>query len=319
LASRVADERDILVFPLCSLPDLHFAAASENTYTHRRQEIVCGVGVVIDTTVEDGGSVLSDTRSDKCLSTGVILDEVAHVVDNTGNSNESAAILGFGLVGIPVDDGKLLERNTPVKCLSLLVKLLLQLLETALFDFILLELLEIVGESELLQDPDRPLSRVILMPFDSIAVVGWELVVEVVVAFSEGDESSNDVVTRRVAIVKWLVTKPMGQRVDTEGSLLDEEDAENTSVDKSTLPVSPSKTSDEAREDQAHKDNGLEVVPVLPNNDRVIIQIRNVGSPNALWVLLHNHPSEMRIKETLANGVWVLVGIGISVVSAVIS
>jgi len=234
---------------------------------------VCGVGVVVDTTVEDGSSVLADTRRDESLSTWVVLDEVGHVVDNTGNCNESSAVLGFGLVGVPIDDGELLERNTPVESLSLLVELLLQLLETALLDFVLLELLEVVGESELLPDPDRPLRWVILMPFDSITVVRWEFVVEVVVTLSESDESSNDVVTRRVAVVEWLVTKPMGQGIDAEGGLLNEEDSENSSVDESTLPISPSNTSDEAREDHAHEDDGLDVVSVLPNNDRVIVQI----------------------------------------------
>ena len=273
LASRVTDERDVLVFPLCPLPDLHFTATSENTNTHSGKKVVCSIGVIVDTAVEDGSSVLSDTRRDECLSTWVDLDEVGHVVNNTSNCNESTAVLGFRLVGIPVNDGELLERNTPVESLSLLVELLLQLLETTLLDFVLLELLEIVGESELLPDPDRPLRRVILMPFDSIAVVGREFVVKVVVTLSESDESGNDVVTRRVAVVEGLVTKPMGQGVDAESSLLDEEDTENPSVDESTLPVSPSKTSDEAREDHAHEDDGLDVVPVLPNNHGIIVQI----------------------------------------------
>lgn len=234
---------------------------------------MCGVGVIVDTTVEDSGSVLSDTRSDECLSTRVVLDEVAHIVNNTGDSHESAAVLGFGLVGVPVDDGELLERNTPVESLSLLVELLLQLLETTLLDFVLLELLEIIGESELLPDPDRPLRRVILMPFDSIAVVRWEFVVEVVVTLTESDESGDNVVTRRVAVVEWLVTKPMGQRVDAEGGLLDEEDSENSGVDESTLPVSPSKTSDKAREDHAHENDRLDIVAMLPDNHWIIVQI----------------------------------------------
>jgi hypothetical protein len=187
----------------------------------------------------------------------------------------------------------LLERNTPVKSLSLLVELLLQLLETALLNLILLELLQVVGEAELLPDPDSPLGRVILMPFDSIAVIRRELVVEVVVTFTKSDKSSDNVVTGGVAVVEWLVTEPMGQGVDAEGGLLDEEDSEYTSVDETAHPVSPSKTSDEAREDHAHKDNGLDVVAMLPNNDRIVIQVRDIGTTNTLWVLLHDHPSDV--------------------------
>ncbi len=127
--------------------------------------------MVVDTTVEDGGCVLSNTGRDESLSTGVVLDKVGNIVDNTSNSDESAAVLGFSLVIIPVDDWQLLKRNTPVESLSLLVELLLQLLETALLDLVLLKLLQIVGEAELLPGPDSPLGGVILMPFDSVAVV----------------------------------------------------------------------------------------------------------------------------------------------------
>jgi hypothetical protein len=76
-----------------------------------------------------------------------------------------------------------------------LVELLLQLLEATLFDLVGLELLEIISETELLVDPDEPLGWVILVPLDGISVIGWELVVEVVVTFSESDESSDNVIT----------------------------------------------------------------------------------------------------------------------------
>jgi len=110
--------------------------------------------VIVDTSVEDGSGVLSDARADKGLSTRVVLDEVGYIVYNACNCNESSAVLGFGLIGVPVDDWKLFKRNTPVESLSLLVKLLLQLLETALLDLILLELLEIICEAKLLPHPD---------------------------------------------------------------------------------------------------------------------------------------------------------------------
>lgn len=126
-------------------------------------------------------------------------------------------------------------------------------------------------------------------------------------------------IARRVTVIEWLVTEPVGQRVDAEGSLLNEEDSENTSVNKSSHPVTPAETGNEAREDHSHEDDGLDVVPVLPDDNRVIVQVGDIGTANSLWVLLHDHPSDMRVEKALANGVWVLVGIGVSVVSAVIS
>lgn len=64
-----------------------------------------GVGVVVDAAVEDGGGVLADARVDQGPSTGVLLDEVRDVVNDTSNCNQGAAVLGFLLVGVPVDDG----------------------------------------------------------------------------------------------------------------------------------------------------------------------------------------------------------------------
>lgn len=111
----------------------------------------------------------------------------------------------------------------------------------------------------------------------------------------------------------------MSKRVDAEGGLLDEEDAEDTGVDETSHPVTPTKTSDQAWEDQAHEEDGLEVVSVLPDNDWVVVEVRDIGTTNTLWVLLHEHPSEVRVEETFADGVWVLVGIGVSVVCSVVS
>ena len=277
------------------------------------------VGVVVDTTVEDGGGIFTDTRTDEGLSTWVLFDECSYVMDNTSNSDECLTILGARYIIFPIHDWKLLEWNTPIKSLSLLVEFLLQLLETSLFDFVVLELLEIISEAELLPDPDRPLCRVILMPFDSIAVIRGEFVVEVVVTLSECDESCDNVITRRVAVIEWLITEPMCQRVDTEGSLLNDENSENSRVDESSPPISPSEAGNQRRENHAHEDNALDVVSVLPDNDGIIVEVGDVGTADSLWVLLQQHPSEVRVDETLANGVWVLVGIGVTVVSSVIS
>ena len=139
------------------------------------------------------------------------------------------------------------------------------------------------------------------------------------VAFSQSDESSDNVITRRIAVIEWLVAEPVGQRVDAEGCLLNEEDSKDSCVDEPTHPITPSKTSDQAREDHSHEYNGFDIVAVLPNDNRVIVQIGDIGTTNALWVLLHDHPSKVGVEETLSNRVWVLVGVGISVMSTVIS
>ena len=183
-----------------------------------------GVGVVVDTAIENGGGVLTDGGVDESLAAGVVVDEVTNIVDDTGDGGKLLApLLAVSNEVVPVDNGELLERYTPVEGSTLLVELLLELLDTALLDFVGAELLEVVGEAELLPDPDVPLGGVVLVPLDGVAVVGGELVVEVVVSLTKGDEGSDDVVTGRVAVIEGLVTDPVGERVDAEGGLLNDE------------------------------------------------------------------------------------------------
>ena len=139
---------------LASLPDLNLAATADDADTHRGEQVVCCVGVHVHTTIEHGGGVLADARRDHGFPTWVVLDEVADVVDDTGNGDQAATILGLVLVVVPFHDWELVERDTPVETGTLLVELLLELLDAALLDFVASELLEVVGEAELLAKPD---------------------------------------------------------------------------------------------------------------------------------------------------------------------
>ena len=283
------------------LPDLNLHTTTNDTNTHGGQKVVGGVGVVVDTTVEHGCGILANTGVDHSLSTWVVLDERGDVMYDTSNADKSAAVLGLVNVVVPLHDRERIDGGTPIKPAALLVDLLLLLLNATLFDLVAAELLEVGGEAKLLPGPDRPLGWVVLVPLDGVAVVRWELVVEVVVTLAESDESGDQVVTWRVAVVKWLVTEPVSERVDTESSLLDEEDSEDTGVDEATEPVTPAETSDESWEDQTHEDDDLEVVTVLPDDDWVLVQVRNIRATNSLWVLLHEHPAEVGVKKTLAD------------------
>lgn len=307
---------DVLVLKLSTLPDLHLAATTEDTNTHSREEVVGGVGVVVDTTVKDGGGILADGRVDEGTATRVVLDEVGDIVDDTGNSNEALSFLRLSNEVIPVNNGELVKRNTPVKGSTLLVKLLLKLLDAALLDLVGAELLQLVGKTKLLPQPDGPLGGVVLPPLDSVAVVGRELMVEVVITLAESDKGGDDVVTRRVSVVERLLTDPVGKRIDAEGSLLDDEDTKDTSINETTDPITPAETSNESREDEAHTDDTLEEVLVLPDDNGVLVQIGDVSATHALGVLLEDHPAKVRVPETLADGVGILLSIGVAVMDA---
>lgn len=308
-----------LGFQLRSSPDINFTTTSDDTNSHGREQVVSSVAVHIHTAVEHSCSVFANTRSNHGLATRVVLDEISHIVDNTGDGNETTAILALVNIVIPFHNRKLLQRNTPVELGTLLIQFLLQLLQTALLDFIAAELLQIIRKTELFASPDEPLGGVILVPFDSVAVVRGEFVVEVVISLTKSDQGSDDVVTRGVAVIERLVSKPVSERVDTEGGLLDEEDSEDTSVDEATEVIAPANASNDGGENQAHEEDDLEVVLVLPDNDWVFIQIGDVGTSNSLGVLLHDHPTYVRIEQTLADRVWILLGIGISVMCSVVT
>lgn len=145
MAGRVDDGGNVLVLGLGALPDLDLAAAAEDTDSHGGEEVVGGVGVVVHAAVEDGGGVLADGRVDESLATGVVGDELADVVDDTGDGDPGLALLGLGNEVVPADDGEVLEGGAPVERRALLVELLLDLLETALLDLVLGEGLEVVG------------------------------------------------------------------------------------------------------------------------------------------------------------------------------
>ncbi len=92
-----------------------------------------------------------------------------------------------------------------------------------------------------------------------------------------------------------LVTEPMGQGVDTECCLLDEEYSQDASVDEAAPPIAPSKTSNKHGEANAHEEYRLDVIAVLPNDNGVIIKIRDISTADPLRILLHDHPPKVRV------------------------
>lgn len=111
----------------------------------------------------------------------------------------------------------------------------------------------------------------------------------------------------------------MGKRVDAESCLLNDESAEDTCIDESTKPVTPKEAGHEHGEGQPHEEDHLEVVLMLPDYDRVLVEVGNISTTETLRVLLHQHPPDVGIEETFADRVRVFVGVGVAVMSPVIS
>lgn len=315
----ILDDHSVLAFLVCALPDLNLHAPADDADAHGGEQVVGGVAVVVHTAVEHGGGILADATADHGLATRMVVDEVGHVVYDARDGDQTTAVGALVDVIVPFHHRELFERRAPVEPGALLVKLLLHLLQAALLDLVGAELLEVVGKAHLLPEPDGPFGGVVLVPLDGVAVVGRELVVEVVVALTQRDQRGDDVVAGAVAVVERLVAEPVGERVDAESGLLDEEDAEDAGVDEAAHPVTPAETCNQGREDQTHEKDHLEVVPVLPHHDRVIVQVGNVGAANSLRVLLHDHPAKVGVQQALADAVRVLVGVGVAMVGAMVT
>ena len=277
LPRAVVHELHVLVLPLGPLPDLDLATTTDDTHPHRRKQIVSGIGVHVNAPVEHGRGILANAAADHSFASRVILDELRNIVDDTRDGDETTPILGLVDIVIPFNDGELVQRDAPVEPRALLVEFFLLLLYSAFLDFVLLELFKVEGEAHLLPAPDAPFGWVILVPFNGIAIVGREFMVEVMVAFAKGDKSSDNMVTRAVTIVERLVTEPVRQGINTESGLLDEEDAKNAGIDEAAAPIGPTKTADEHGKDQSHEEDDFQIILVLPDYDGVLIEVGDVG------------------------------------------
>ena len=104
LTLTVFVELHVLVLPLCSLPDLDFAAAADDADAHCGEEVVRGVGVHVDASVEHGGGVFADAAADHGFPAWVFFDELGDVVDDSRDGDETAAVLGLVLEVVPFHD-----------------------------------------------------------------------------------------------------------------------------------------------------------------------------------------------------------------------
>ena len=264
---------NVFVLALSTLPDLDFATAANNPDTHGAEQIVGGIAMHVDAAIKHGCGIFADAGADHGLSSWVILDEGCHIVNDASDIDQGTAVLCLVLEVFIFHDWESIQWNAPIELGALHVELLLLLLDTAFLDLVGTELLQVVGETELLPAPDRPFGGVVLPPVQGVAVIGWELVVEIVVALTECHQCGEDMVTGRVAVIKGLVTQPMCKGVDTEGGLLNEEDAEDTGIDEATEEVVEGQATNDGGKDQAHEDDDFEVVTVLPDDDGILVQV----------------------------------------------
>jgi len=245
----------------------------------------------------------------------MLVCERFNVVNHTAYNDELTSFAGLSEV-IPCEDGKVVRRFRPLDLFGSSLDLLHLHGELTGLDLVVGESLELRSETELVASEDEPLGGVVLVPLDGVAEVLGELVVEVVVTFSYGNESGNPVVLGRVLVVEGSVSEPVGERVDAEGRVVDEEETSGTGEEESSAVISPSESGDEGREDESHSDDEVDVPTVLPLDNLVLREIGNVGD-SGLATRFDEHPSDVRPPESFVRRVRVEIRIRVAVVSAV--
>jgi hypothetical protein len=75
------------------------------------------------------------------------------------------------------------------------------------------------SEPDFLACRDEPFRRVILIPFNRVTVIHRELMMKVVITFTDSDQCGDKMVAGRVLIVKGCISQPMCKRVNAERRL----------------------------------------------------------------------------------------------------
>lgn len=94
-----------------------------------------------------------------------------------------------GLTVFPAHDRKFVGCNRPLERVLYLLQFLELHCQNSLSDLVTWELPQMACETEEFAAGDEPFRRIILVPFDRVAIVHGELMVKVVVSFAHGQES----------------------------------------------------------------------------------------------------------------------------------
>lgn len=293
----------------------HFHAAVEDSDAHHGELVVCCVGVVVDAAEEGDGGVGPDGTFEEVGSAGVISHKGGNVVDKAVDDHQFPG-LGFFLEVVPGDDGEQVTVDRPLNGTGFVGEFLELHRVDALADFILGERLQVGSHAEQGSRLDEPLCRVVSQAPVRVSVVHRELVVEIVVAFTDRDERGDDVVSRGMLVVERGFTEPVRERVYAKRRVVYEQESSGTGKEESTAPVAPAEAGDEGGEDESHDGEQGEVVFMLPSDHLVPRQVGHVGNSD-LGSRLDEHPSDVGPPETMMCAVRVQISVGVPVVCPV--
>jgi len=168
----------------------------------------------------------------------MLVHELRNIVNKASDQNERSLGRLF-LVATPRNNRKLITVRGPTKTFLGLSEAFQLHRELAFSNFIIRETLQLVGQTKYLHSLDEPLGWVVLVPFDGVPVVHRELVVEIMITLSDGDKGSDHVIARCMLVIERSLAKPVSERIDTKGRVVNKDKSRSASEQVAALPVTP--------------------------------------------------------------------------------
>ena len=314
------DRRRSRNVPKAFLDVLDFATVLADGHAHHGENVVRCRVVIVDAAVERHGGVFADLTLEQCSTAWMRIDELADVVDEPGDENQRSAVV------LPCELLVFFERDhrqvgvvlRPGDAVAQIVQGLASHGVPALLDLVLRELLQAVRQAEDFEHRDEMFRRIVLEPFESVAIVRRELVVKVVVAFAESDESGDVVIARRVTIVERRVAQVVSQGVDAERRVMEKKETKDAGEEVTTTIVAPAQAADERGNDEGHDERETEIVTVLPLDCLVVGEIGDVGG-TGFAARFEEQPADVRVEDTLVSTVRIKVSVGIAMMGSMTS
>ena len=195
----------------------------------------------------------------------------------------------------------------------------LRLLHFGKEDLFIRDAAEVADQAEFFQGPDGPFGRVEIGAFHSVAVVVLELVVIIVVALAEGEESHDRAIACAAARGVRLVAHAMTHGVDEKRAVLHRENAEDTGQQEAAQRAdraSPEKAEEDGKT-EAESYRNRNAPAVLPHDQRVAAEIVDIIH-RLLWPQFEKEPADVRPEEALADVVGIVIVVDVLVVLAVV-
>ncbi len=154
---------------------------------------------------------------------------------------------------------------------------------------------------------NEPLGGIELPPVNTVAIVVFEQVVEVVVPLAEGEEGQDAVVPGAVAIGEGLAAPDVGQGVDEEGGVVGHHHAQHSRQQQHAEQIPVDEPQYQRNADVGGKGQ-RQIVPVLEGDDGVVLQIPHIGVVViGVALVFPQHPADVGEPESAARAVGILV------------